>query len=178
MIDNSVFQTGYFDRAILFYLRKKKPILDSVNPFIDGLVIPVTLVNNSKSFTYGVNGAILKSSFKIEKQSFTKIYHIAGVKEITSKFSDKAHRLYTYIIHHLEAGNDYVILNAAHYMRTNNVKSLGTFYKALSELKKSNFVSKCDEIENAYWINPEYLFCGSRIAKFEDNTEIVSTITK
>lgn len=150
---------------------------DNINPFVDSnFVVPVTEIVEKNKF-HIVEGIRAISSYKIEYQKYTKVYNFSGSKELKYALSDKAFRLYVYIQDHLEAGEDFVIINPDYYCRKNKIKSVGTLYKAITELK-DKFIIRRKDIQNAYWINPAIFFCGSRLAKYPDKLKITRTISK
>lgn len=149
---------------------------DLVNPFVENLSIPTTEVIETKKYVI-VDGKQVNSSYKIEKQAYTKVFYFGGSKDLKYALSDKAFRLYVYIQDHLEPAEDYVIINPEYYCRKNNIKSVGTLYKAITELK-ANFIRRRKDIEHAYWINPAIFFNGSRIAKYPQKLKPAKTIRR
>lgn len=147
------------------------------NPYARFMVIEATLIVDAQKYKIDRNGIKQTDKFKIEKIPATKVFHTPGVKKKVCELSDKAIRLYAYIINDLTPQKDYIEINPSYYMTLNNIKSKGTYYKALSDLLKADFIKNC-EFENVYWLNPEIFYCGNRLEKYPDSVVVTSTINR
>lgn len=155
----------------------KLPLFDETkllkNPFSYSLKIEVTRCIDTGKFAADKEGIMHPVSTLIERQSATKIFHVAGIAEMVGNLSDTAMRLYMYIIHSLDAGKDFIRINPEHYQKKNRVKDGRTYKSATKELIRYNFIVNT-EFDNVYWINPNLFFCGNRILKYPESIEIKS----
>ena len=150
-----------------------------INPFIYTLVIPVTKVVSNVDFTFdGEEGIMHNKSFYVERTKKVSLYKCESCMDNIIGLSDKALRLYTWVLLHLIPGKDYIQLNQEYYMRKNNVKSINTYKSAITELSRYAFISQVPGYKSIYWINPNIYFSGNRLNKFPNNIEERATYEK
>jgi len=113
----------------------------------------------------------LKFTLEDEKNSIgiwnTNIYRKESFKETIFKLNNSI-KLYWYLPFNLEENNEYVIVNKEHFMSTYSIKSLNTFKSMVNNLCKHNIIAKTI-IKDVYWINPEFMFKGSRKEFYPNN---------
>jgi len=146
------------------------------NPFSYSLIIEVTKRTDSGKFKLSHDGVMIPISQLLERQQTTKIYHCAGITDMVCNLSDKAMRLYMYIIHQLNSNEDYIKINYKLYMTKCNIKDKRTYNDAVKELIRYNFIASTG-FDNVFWINPNLIFSGSRITKYPDNVVIKGQYT-
>lgn len=159
---------------------KVKPDIDEsklgLNPLIDEeghkLIIPV----NKGSYEVERNkfGDPDKKEFLYESTPFTKVYEVAGFKDMTKELPVRAKELLLYIIMYVESGHEWVWINRKSYMADNGIKSVNTFKTAVEELAKRRYICPHVKIKDLLWINPKHLFKGDRIAKYPKNIRVKS----
>jgi len=143
------------------------------NPFSYSLSIPVVKMMDDKKFEFhppeieGEDGTWLRASFYAEQMQSTKLYYCPGCKLLIYSLSDKAQRLFLYILYHLQRKRDYMQLNKQDYMAKNNVKSNTTYLAAVDELITAGFIANT-QYKTVYWVNPILFSSGDRIAKYPD----------
>jgi len=137
-----------------------------LNPFVNGLVIPVSSVSNG--LYYSVDGMMLPRDIFVERKPFSKVYLTADDRKLVMMLSDRALRLFLWIIYELRAGSDSVLVNIDKYMKESNIKSINTYKQAISELERYCFVSH-SLVKGVYFINPAFIFRGSRINRYSLN---------
>ena len=146
------------------------------NPFACSLVIPVTQMT-SEYFKYippeiiGEQGTFDKTTFNVERQSSVRLYYADGVKKLIAALTDKAQRLFLYILSHMERNKDYYQFNKLHYMTTNNTKSNTTVLAAIDELITVGIISPT-VYKTVYWTNPIIFSSSNRINKYPNNISI------
>lgn len=155
----------------------KKEIIDESrlikNPYEYTLVIPVSKYTNPKEFIkQGEDGIVVNSSFYLERVQSAKLFYSTGAKEYVYNLSDKAQRLYLYILYNLLNNKDYVQINKENYMTKNGIKAENTYREALKELIRYNFLC-LTEYKTVFWINPNLFFCGNRIKKYPSNIKVI-----
>lgn len=146
------------------------------NPFSYSLIIEATKRYDTGKFKLSNDGVMIPTSNLYERQKSTKIYHSPGITDIVCNLSDKATRLYMYIIHSLNTTEDYIRINPKLYMIKCRIKDRRTYNDAVKELIRYNFIASTG-FDNVYWINPNLLFCGSRINKYPDNVHVKNEYT-
>lgn len=151
------------------------------NPFTYSLVIPTTKIVSDKfkylpADVYGQDGVFMKDTFHIEKTQSARIYYCPGCKAMVYNLSDRAQRLYLYILYNLIRKKDYIQINKEDYMNKNGVKSNTTYLAALEELIRYGFIGNT-MYKTVYWTNPFLFSSSDRISKYPDNIEVKSDLT-
>lgn len=141
------------------------------NPFLKELVIEVSRREDKSSYKLTADGTMLPNTFEQERQNSTKLYLSTALTEISLKLSGNGLKMLFYIITHLQPGTDYIKLHPTYYMKRNSIKSIKTYKTAVKELIKEKLIEKTG-FEYVYFINPAYIFCGSRLHKFPENKVI------
>ena len=140
------------------------------NVFCDKLQIPVTEVHDINTYIRDSEGLPTKKVYYLERQQYAKLFYCDGAKDKIYKLSPAAKSLFLYVLHHLEHGKDWVIIDRKLYMQKNGISSINTVKKAISELWSVNLINPTAAYPNlVYWINPKYFFCGNRTKKYPDN---------
>ena len=103
-----------------------------------------------------------------EYTPFTKVFLSPAAKEKVLKLGLRANQMYTYIMHNLKSGQQKIKLDKKKYCDFYDMKAT-TFSNTRMELMEANIIMdvKRDEDKDMYWINPFYLYNGSRIKEFE-----------
>lgn len=144
------------------------------NPFTFTLSLPVTKIISNVSYSRSPeDGMILNSVFYQEQIESTRVYHCKA-KEDVYKLSDKAIRLYMYILYNLKSGKDFIQINEEYYMKKNGIKSINTFKAAKMDLIQNNFILPTI-YKTVFWTNPNMFFNGNRLKKYPHNLNIKST---
>lgn len=151
------------------------------NPFTYSLVIPTTKVLSDKfkhlpAEVIGEQGTFVLDTFHIEKTQSVRMYYCTGCKSFVYNLSDKAQRLYLYILYNLDRKRDYIQINRDDYMTKNNVKSNTTYLAAIDELVRYSFIGNT-MYKTVYWTNPFLFSSSDRISKYPDRIEQVSDLT-
>ena len=157
----------------------KLPVFDEskllVNPYQYTLELPVTqIVSGIKFKKDASDGVIVNDTFVIEKIPSIKLYKCTSCKSFIYGLSDRAQRLYLYIVYNLEANKDYIQINEENYMNKNGIKSVNTLKEAQKELLRYSFISPT-EFKSVYLINPNLFFNGNRLKKYARNIKIIET---
>lgn len=147
------------------------------NPFIKGLTINVNKIaikNVYKSSgDKACDGSIIQEPVysKADSTPFTKFYIGSELRKIRSLITPRGKELLLWIMDELEAGKDYVEINRKRYMKELHIKSLNTYKTAVSDLVRYGIIALTLK-QDVFWINPEFLFRGSRVRKYKSNTII------
>lgn len=142
------------------------------NPFAQKLVIPVTAILSDKDFVKDEEGVIVNKTMYSEKTQKVEIYIHENANSNIAGLSDKAQRLFLFILYSVQRKKDYIQLNTEWYMRLNKIKSYTTYSNAVKELIRYEYITQSCE-RTVYWINPYRFFPGSRLMKYPDNKEVV-----
>lgn len=150
------------------------------NPFINSLLIPVTRTYSPNQYTFhspvnGEIGTFLPTGFYLDKIQSSRLYYSAGSKEMVYNLTDRAQRLYIYILYNLVKGKDYVQINKENYMKKNNIKSRITYAAAIDELIRYGFIVKTI-YKTVYWTNPLLFSSSNRIKMYPNKLEVKNEI--
>ncbi len=147
------------------------------NPFTNSLLIPVTKTYSPNQYTFHPEpdaeklGIYLPTGFYMDKVQSSRVYYSAGAKEIVYGLSDKAQRLYLYILYNMQKGKPYIQINKDNYMTKNNVKSRITYAGALKELIRYGFIAGT-MYRTVYWVNPMMFTSSNRLRMYPNNLDI------
>lgn len=161
-------------------LEKIDEKLLNVNPFSFSLKIAVTEVLKSGEFEKVESeelseGVFLNKSYYIERLQSTKIYYCPECKDRIYGLSDKAQRMYLYILYNINRGKDWIQINKENYKTRNKIKSDTTVNEALKELMTEGFIS-ATIYKSAFWINPTLFYSGNRLKKYPTTVDVKQTI--
>lgn len=135
------------------------------NPFNDtDFLIPTNTAREAGKFV-AEGDLLLPSYYDMEDEDIVKIYVSADNRKVVTMLSGNALRLFMWIGYELEYGNDMVWINRKRFMAEADICSLNTYKKGLGELTRYGLIVLSTTPE-VYWINPRYLFKGSRIKKY------------
>lgn len=158
----------------------KNPIKDvlevGVSPFESGLVIPI---NKSYSEVRNKFGDVDVKESDMEATKFTKVYDVSSNRDKIVGLPIRCKELWLYIIHSLEIGQDYIWIDRRAYMDNMGIKSINTFKLAINKMCESvngQYLQKHSTIKDVYWINPVYIFKGSRINKYPNRLKIMNDV--
>lgn len=162
--------------------KKVKPIRHDVNPFIEGMNVPIKgqrirlsrlgaddniLVNQN---TGEVQGTHVTSIKRVDSEQFIKLFtaNIALTFELGSA-GIKAFSVLAWTLQDRSISKDLVPLDKFvldDFLKSQNPPlklSLATFGRGLSELEKAQIIAK-HKRQGFYFINPNFVFNGDRIA--------------
>jgi len=140
------------------------------NPLANYLVVPVNEVFKGK---IKVQGEEVDNNILYDATPHTKLFIGRPNKEsvlprqLINALSDKAQRLFLWLIYELDPGKDYLWINQTRYMEEQGIKSINTYKDAVKELVKFKIIG-LSVVKSVYWINPVIFFRGSRIDKYPD----------
>jgi hypothetical protein len=86
-----------------------------------------------------------------------------------------SNKMLNFIQYQTECSKDYVIIDTDKCINISKM-SYVTVRKSIAELIDKGFIIKRRDIKQAYWINPRYFFCGSRVNKYPQCVNVVKTI--
>lgn len=158
---------------------KKKPDLSpekiGINPFTEGLEIPITKKHQKVLNKFGVED---EREFDLEKTAYTKVFEVKAHKKQVVDLPIRCKELYLWLIHSIRAGQDIIWIDRHDYMRQNEIKSPNTFKEAIKGLCDNVYIYPHATLRDTFWINPHFFFKGSRINKYPNNVTIVKTDKK
>ncbi len=108
---------------------------------------------------------LLPKYYDMENANIVKIYSTPSNRKVITLLSANAIKLFLWIAYELEYGKDAVWINKHRYMKEAQISSINTYKKAIGELERYELIRLSKE-KSVYWINPRYLFKGSRITKY------------
>ena len=140
------------------------------NPLTQNLKIIVNKLEDKKTFE-NFNGILLHKQYYFERQRYTKIYIDPSNRKIIAMLSNNAIRLFYWLSFEIENNKDYIKINKCRYLKENNIKSVNTYKKALTELQ-INLIICASPVKDVYFINPAIFFNGNRIKQYPNNIKI------
>ncbi len=148
------------------------------NPYTNSLLIPVTKTFSPGQYTFHMDiehpenvGTYLPTGFYMDKVQSSRVYYSAGMKDIVYGLSDRAQRLYLYILYNMQKSKPYVQINKENYMTKNSIKSRITYANALEELIRYGFIVKTI-YKTVFWTNPMMFSAGNRLKMYTNNLDV------
>ena len=144
-----------------------------INPYSISLEINVTKQTNYLSVVNLANDRKIREQvILMETDEFTRLYKSAKKRDILMSLSLPSTKLFLYIQYQLESGQDYITLVIDKVCDRTNMSHV-SIRKAILELGTNNILTKRMDMPHTYWLNPIFLFCGSRPNKYPDNVVVV-----
>lgn len=137
------------------------------NPFTASLVIKASEVLNKN---IGNVTTIL-----IEKTTPASLFMNDELLKILCNFSPSGREMVFYILRYIGEKVETIEINYEKYCSRMGETSTRSFYRAIAELTNIIIVKK--KRKNTYYVNPLYVFRGSRIKCYPDKTTIVQEST-
>jgi len=147
-----------------------------VNPYLTSLSIPAYKFNPSKAYVQDSDGTLVPVEVLTESSIPVKLYTCSSTRLIVSGFTNKAQRLYLWLLYETETNKDYICVNKPRYMKENGITSVNTYTEAIKELIRYGFIHYTTHKE-VYWLNPDHFYRGSRIKQFPTNVVIKTDST-
>ena len=137
------------------------------NPFNDAeFTIPTNTSREEGKFVSD-EGCLLPSYYDMENEDLVKVYTSPDNRKVVALLSGNALRLFMWVFYEMDYGSDVVWINRNRYMKETAITSTNTYKKAVDELDRYGLLRYSDR-PDVYWINPRYLFKGSRMKKYSN----------
>lgn len=131
------------------------------NPFIAGLVIEAAEMYNKPMYTN-----------LVEREPPASLFMDDNMLNVLKQLSKGANEMLYYILRYLGTKKDTIeIVYETYNQRLGGDISIRSFYKSREELINV-FIVKKKSRKNTYFINPNYIFRGSRIKAFPANVSV------
>lgn len=136
-----------------------------VNPFVDSLKIPVSLLEFKSQYKKDKDGILLPVVMEVEYDKICKVYIDSERRLKTNELSPRAKELLLWLYYETKPNEDYLWIHRTRYMKENNISSPNTYRAAVNELITHGFIVRT-VVNAVYWINPALFFNGNRITKY------------
>jgi hypothetical protein len=110
-----------------------------------------------------------RGAIKIDVSASCRIYVDAVFNEDRNNLSLRSKEMFLWMIGKLRSGEDVVLIHPENYMALFDIASVSTVRKAIKGLINADIIAKTD-VRNVYFINANYLFRGSRIRKWPEQS--------
>jgi len=145
------------------------------NPLCDELVIDTREIGTD-FYEYTKNKKKYDSEgtvpiLTIERADKVAIYTSRRNRLMLMQLSDSASKLLLWIIQSVEYGEDYIKFNTHNFIKETEM-SVRTLTRAKRNLIDNKIIAKMEGKSSYYWINPTFLFKGSRVKKYPDNLSV------
>jgi len=148
------------------------------NPYINNLNIVYSEIKISKTYIYNhLEQIYLPATIKAEQQKKTSIFISPEHRKILMKLNPYANKLFLFIIYTIQTGEDIININRNIFLKESNL-SRSTYIRAINELKELNIIKPVENLKDAYFINPAFLFNGSRLRKYPDKAKLYQKRTE
>lgn len=157
------------------------------NPFLFGLKIPgrkkfvtdnLSVDNTSEdSNTKVSNRMSISRGYWADTMEKGSIYRSDEFDELWEILDHNSLILVMYIQYRIGYNKDAIRLDTPTIMKAIKVKSRSIAYKVRDSLIEVNVIARTTR-NGEYWVNPHFIFKGSRVNTFPDNIIDVSTIPK
>ena len=140
------------------------------NPFNDaGFIITANTAREGDKFVLE-DGLLVPSYYNMENEDIVKFYTSASNRKTITLLSGGALRLFMWIVYEIDYGKDLVWINRKRYMGESQITSVNTFKRSIEELERYCLIHSTKK-EEVFWINPRYLFKGSRMKKYSNRVK-------
>ncbi len=140
------------------FLKDLTPEMKNRNKYIGRK--DITFTDGNGLVSAGVQ--LIGQKHQVDSEEFIKIY----VKSMDIVFDLKipSREVLIYILKFcIVKDSDMIYLSHEHCMEKCNYRSKGAIYRGLTELLKKNIIHKVEGDEHRFFINPKYIFNGSRL---------------
>lgn len=142
-----------------------------LNPFVADLTIMVRRHEKAVINKYD-NPDVLERDY--DQLKYCKVFHTTDARGRVVGLQLRSKELYLYLIHNVDATKDYIFIDKGAYMTSHGIKSINTFKQAVRDLSAHLYIHPHATLKNLYWINPQYFFNGSRLAKYPDRVRVIN----
>ena len=143
----------------------------SNNPFTNKLKLIYSELTINKAYQYTVEGFYLPLTYKVEQAKKTSIYINPNNAKTLINLNLSALQLFMFIAFNLKSGQDVIIINRKRFIKETNT-SKSSYLRATKELTKKQIIQPVQNLQDAYYINPAFLFNGSRLKKYPDKAKL------
>lgn len=142
------------------------------NPFTNKLKLIYSELTINKAYQYTNDGFYLPLTYKVEQAKKTNIYINPNNAETIINLNHSALQLFMYIIFNIKPGQDVITINRKRFIKETN-SSKSSYLRANKELTQKQIIKTTDTgIQDEFYINPTYLFNGSRLKKYHDKAKL------
>ncbi len=146
---------------------------DFGNPFTaNDFVIKVRKRKDIHTFVKDSDGILMNKEYLVEVESPTKLYPSPGLRQLVALLSAPSKALLFWIMFEMEPGKDYVVINQQRYMAEHQQKTDYAIQQGLFELSRYRLITPT-VVTDVYWVDPRYLFNGSRLKKYRKHKKVV-----
>lgn len=143
-----------------------------INPFLNSLIVPVNKVKDKGDNKFTQDGdEWYKGEWEYDADSYCKVFSDSARRQRVSSLTPRGKDLLMWLQYEAKKGKDWLWVNKQRYMAECNVSSVTTYRSAVNDLIKNSIIIKT-VITDVFWINPYFLFNGSRIKAFPDNVKV------
>lgn len=104
----------------------------------------------------------------IDRERHMKVFISDKKRDVLMNLSERAKSMILFIQCYTPQRKDFIELSASRYTKETGVRSRVTFTLARAELINNNIIG-ATSIPGVYWLNPRYLFPGSRVHHYPNN---------
>lgn len=159
-----------------------------MNPFVQSFDLEVIKINTqyyetkTANITDGIIGKYkrVEESYLVEKQEKMSVFEIPFIENVLFKeIKSNGRDLLLFIMYNLQKETDYISLKPD---RTCNQMDIvkATYYSAIRQLMDIAVI--CKKSGTDYWVNPRYLYKGSRLdyynKNYKEQIKIVAEVVK
>lgn len=147
------------------------------NPFTEGLEIKV--VKKSFNVLNRFDEKDLKE-YELEVVPYTKVFEFTGNRQQVNDLPVRCKEMYLWLIHVIKNGQDIIHIDRVRYMNKMGIGSINTFKEAVRGLCENLYIypHANPSLKDVFWINPRFIFKGSRLTKYPDNVVVKATVKK
>lgn len=141
------------------------------NDFIHDLKLIYTEMQDKKTYIKTYDNILIPAVYKVEYQLKTNLFISKKNTEIILSLNHPALQLFLFIAHNLKANQDIITINRKRFIKQTN-SSKSSYLRATKELTQKQIIKTTDTgIQDEFYINPAFLFNGSRLKKYPDKAK-------
>jgi hypothetical protein len=139
------------------------------NVFVnESFIVPIVRKKSDGYKPYDENGTIVYKRFGYNEEytPFTKLFLKSAAKNKIKTLSLRAKEMFLHISYNLPVAQNKIELNKEKYCKIYDIKAT-TFSNTRMELMEAHIILDVKKEKDMYWINPYYIYNGSRLNAFQ-----------
>lgn len=117
-------------------------------------------------------------NYFIEESDYVKLFPTEGWIDNLYKLSSASKEMLLYIMTHIDKACDFIEIDVKFYMGKHKISSINTYKKGVEGLVDAQYIYPVFGEKNVFWVNPRYIYRGSRINMYSDRLLVVSEIDR
>jgi len=141
------------------------------NNFTHNLRIIYTERQDKKTYIKTHDNILIPAVYRVEYQPKINLFVSKENSKNIFQLNHSAIQLFLFIAFNLKSGQDVIAINRKRFIKETNT-SKSSYLRAIKELTKNQIIQPDQTyIQDTFYINPAFLFNGSRLKKYPDKAK-------